>query len=70
MFQYILKDVSGVLYVDTDILFMRPIENVWQFFKRFNSTQIAALTPEHESPNAGWYNRFARHPYYGKLGRR
>nr|CAD7412338.1 unnamed protein product [Timema cristinae] len=33
-----------------------------------NSTQIAALTPEHEDPNTGWYNRFARHPYYGKLG--
>lgn len=33
-----------------------------------NSSQIAALAPEHEDPNVGWYNRFARHPYYGKLG--
>lgn len=33
-----------------------------------NSSQLAALSPEHEDPNTGWYNRFAKHPYYGKLG--
>ncbi|CAC5401320.1 GXYLT [Mytilus coruscus] len=27
-----------------------------------------ALAPEHEDKAAGWYNRFARHPYYGELG--
>jgi UDP-xylose:glucoside alpha-1,3-xylosyltransferase len=26
------------------------------------------LAPEHEEEFQGWYNRFARHPYYGKLG--
>jgi len=26
------------------------------------------MVPEHEDMNIGWYNRFARHPYYGKLG--
>lgn len=34
-----------------------------------NATQMAALAPEHEDPNTGWYNRFARHPYYGELGK-
>lgn len=34
-----------------------------------NSSQMAAVAPEHEDPNVGWYNRFARHPYYGKLGK-
>ncbi|XP_033240141.1 glucoside xylosyltransferase 1 isoform X3 [Drosophila pseudoobscura] len=29
---------------------------------------MAALTPEHENENIGWYNRFARHPFYGRLG--
>lgn len=33
-----------------------------------NSTQLAALVPENEDLNVGWYNRFAKHPYYGKLG--
>lgn len=63
-----MQSVESLLYVDTDILFLSPVGDIWKFFKRFNDTQIAALTPEHEDPNIGWYNRFARHPYYGPLG--
>lgn len=57
-----------MLYLDTDTLFISPVYDVWKFFQDFNSTQIAALSPEHEDENVGWYNRFSRHPYYGKLG--
>ncbi|KAL8221358.1 UNVERIFIED_CONTAM: hypothetical protein K2H54_066480 [Gekko kuhli] len=64
----ILKDVDSLLYVDTDILFLRPVDDIWYFLKKFNSSQIAAMAPEHEEPRIGWYNRFARHPYYGKTG--
>lgn len=63
-----LKDVDSLLYVDTDTLFFRPLDHVWSHFKRMNSSHIAALSPEHEDPSIGWYNRFARHPFYGKLG--
>ncbi|XP_068155871.1 glucoside xylosyltransferase 2 [Drosophila tropicalis] len=64
----LLTNVDSLLYVDTDVLFLSPISDLWTFFKKFNETQMAALTPEHESENIGWYNRFARHPFYGKLG--
>ncbi|KAF6032428.1 GXYLT1 [Bugula neritina] len=64
----ILKNVDSLLYIDTDILLMRPVQDIWAHFAKFNSSQLAAVAPEHESPNAGWYNRFARHPYFGKLG--
>nr|CAD7461909.1 unnamed protein product [Timema tahoe] len=64
----VLADIDSLLYVDTDTLFLGPLEDVWHHFELMNSSQIAALTPEHEDPNTGWYNRFARHPYYGKLG--
>ncbi|MGH0122950.1 UNVERIFIED_CONTAM: hypothetical protein FKN15_065002, partial [Acipenser sinensis] len=64
----ILKDVDSLLYVDTDILFLQPVDEMWSFFREFNSTQIAAMAPEHEEPSIGWYNRFARHPFYGKTG--
>ncbi|XP_012874175.1 PREDICTED: glucoside xylosyltransferase 1 [Dipodomys ordii] len=64
----ILKEVDSLLYVDTDILFLRPVDDIWSLLKKFNSTQIAAMAPEHEEPRIGWYNRFARHPYYGKTG--
>lgn len=68
MFQTVLNDTDAVLYVDTDTLFLAPPEKVWDNFKKMNSSQLAALSPEHEDPNTGWYNRFAKHPYYGKLG--
>lgn len=67
-FQSFLNDIDSVLYVDTDTLFLSPPNLVWDHFYKMNSSQMAALAPEHEDPNIGWYNRFARHPYYGKLG--
>lgn len=64
----ILKEVDSLLYVDTDILFLRPVEDMWALLSQFNSSHLAAMAPEHEEPRIGWYNRFARHPYYGKTG--
>ena len=66
--QVILKDVDSLLYVDTDVLFLRPMDDMWAFLKAFNSTQLAAMAPEHEIPKIGWYSRFARHPFYGVTG--
>lgn len=63
-----MKSVDSLLYVDTDILFVSDVTQIWSHFNEFNSTQLAALSPEHEDKNMGWYNRFARHPYYGELG--
>jgi UDP-xylose:glucoside alpha-1,3-xylosyltransferase len=64
----VLTDVDSLLYVDTDTLFLTPLEEIWRHLSLFNSSQMAALTPEHEDRATGWYNRFARHPYYGPLG--
>ncbi|KAM4588105.1 glucoside xylosyltransferase 2 [Odontesthes bonariensis] len=64
----ILKDVDSLLYVDTDVLFLRPMDDLWRLLNSFNGTQLAAMAPEHEVPKIGWYSRFARHPYYGVTG--
>lgn len=64
----LLKNIDSLLYVDTDILFLVPVEEIWQHFSKMNSTQMAALTPEHEDYATGWYNRFAKHPYFEPLG--
>ncbi|CAG08660.1 unnamed protein product, partial [Tetraodon nigroviridis] len=64
----ILKEVDSLLYVDTDIIFLQPVEEIWALLSHFNSSQLAAMAPEHEEPRIGWYNRFARHPYFGKTG--
>lgn len=44
------------------------MDDIWKFLKAFNSTQLAAMAPEHEIPKIGWYSRFARHPFYGVTG--
>lgn len=60
--------MDSLLYVDTDVLFLRPMDDIWSLFKSFNGTQLAAMAPEHEVPKIGWYSRFARHPFYGVTG--
>jgi UDP-xylose:glucoside alpha-1,3-xylosyltransferase len=68
-FQELLTDVDALIYVDTDVLFLSPVDEIWAYFHKFNSTQLAALANEHEDKAIGWYNRFARHPYYGVTGK-
>uniref|UniRef100_S4RIX4 UDP-D-xylose:beta-D-glucoside alpha-1,3-D-xylosyltransferase n=1 Tax=Petromyzon marinus TaxID=7757 RepID=S4RIX4_PETMA len=63
-----LADVDSLLYVDTDILFLRAVDDLWAMLRTFTAVQAAAVAPEHEEPRVGWYSRFARHPYYGATG--
>ncbi|XP_029350637.1 glucoside xylosyltransferase 1-like isoform X3 [Echeneis naucrates] len=64
----ILKDIDSIVYVDSDILFLQPVDRLWAFLSRFNASQLAAMAPEHEEPRIAWYSRFARHPFYGTTG--
>jgi len=66
--QEILRGVEALLYVDTDVLFLRPLEDIWKFFDQFDDGHIAALAAEHEEPTASWYARFAMHPYVPPYG--
>lgn len=54
--------------MDTDVLLLRPVEDLWNHFKHFDSVQLASMAPEHEEPALSWYPRFARHPFFGKNG--
>lgn len=67
-FQTLLSHIDSVLYLDTDTLFLSSASDIWKLFQTFNESQIVGLSPEHEDKNVGWYNRFARHPFYGELG--
>lgn len=64
----VLTDIDSLIYIDTDIVFLQPLDDLWKLFEKMNSSQMAALSPEHEDYATGWYNRFARHPYYKPLG--
>lgn len=63
-----LPEEDAVIYVDADVLFLRPIEELWRLFGSMNSSQLAALAPESEDYATNWYRRFARHPFYQPLG--
>ena len=66
--QDVLHSVDSVLYLDTDVLMLRPVENLWDHFNHFDDKQLASMAPEGEEKALSWYPRFARHPFYGKNG--
>ena len=63
-----LDSIDSVLYMDTDTLLLRPVDDIWDHFKNFDSWQLASMTPEGEETSLTWYPRFARHPFAGKNG--
>jgi len=32
----LLRDVDSILYLDTDVLFLSPVEELWHLFTRYN----------------------------------
>lgn len=67
-FPYLIHGTDRVICVDTDVLFLRPIDDAWRLFERFAPEQLAALAPETESHEDSWYRRFAQHPYFAPFG--
>ncbi|KAL4718764.1 hypothetical protein ACJJTC_003361, partial [Scirpophaga incertulas] len=64
----LITHIDSMIYVDTDTLFLGPIDELWDKFTKFNSSQISAMALEDDNPNVSWYPRFAKHPFYGKYG--
>ncbi|XP_037555529.2 glucoside xylosyltransferase 1 [Dermacentor silvarum] len=60
--------MDAVIYTDADVLFLSPIERLWQHFASMNSSHLAALAPESEDIASNWYRNFAMHPFYQPLG--
>ena len=44
-----MPHIDTVLYVDTDVIFLGAIEEVWAYFAKFSSLQVGAL-----APRVGW----------------
>lgn len=65
----ILVHIDSVIYVDTDVLFLRPPEDLWEYFNNFNNTQIAGMVRECEPSTSNcWYNKQLSHPYVQPYG--
>lgn len=64
-FQFILKDVDSLLYVDTDVIFMSPVEEIWEYFSKMSDQQIAGIA----SDDTILYTKPSKKiPYYGSTG--
>ena len=51
-----LHDVDSLIYVDLDIIFLKPVETLWFKMEQFNTTQLVGAVPEANKSN-GWYSR-------------
>ncbi|KAH9379386.1 hypothetical protein HPB48_013603 [Haemaphysalis longicornis] len=58
-----LPKEDAVIYVDTDVVFLHPVEDFWRMFAAMNSWQMAAMAPETESFTNNWYLTKALHPF-------
>jgi len=57
-------DMDRAIYIDTDLIFMRPPEDLWSFFDSFSESHVAAMAPcmyHYGSPR----NKV---PFYGETG--
>ncbi|XP_045625061.1 glucoside xylosyltransferase 1 [Procambarus clarkii] len=56
--------LDAAIYIDTDLVFLRPPEQLWQEFHKFNDVQLAAMAPclYH------YGSRKNKVPFYGKTG--
>ena len=66
--QTILPEHDSVLYIDTDVLFLSPVDKIWSHFKLMNPDHIAGMSYESEDFSSSWYHRFAKHPFYRPYG--
>ncbi|XP_042879475.1 glucoside xylosyltransferase 1-like isoform X2 [Penaeus japonicus] len=41
-----LQDLDAVIYLDTDVIFLVPPENLWQEFSKFDSDQVLGMASE------------------------
>ncbi|CAG7718940.1 unnamed protein product, partial [Allacma fusca] len=64
-FPQTLPHIGELMYMDTDVMFLSSITDLWKEFSRMKPIHMAAVAPEHELPGDGWYNRESRIPYYG-----
>jgi len=61
----LFPDLDKAIFLDTDQIFMRPVEDLWALFDEFNSTQLQSIAPDEDDK---YPNRGTGMPYYGESG--
>ncbi|XP_075554751.1 glucoside xylosyltransferase 2-like isoform X1 [Dermacentor variabilis] len=58
-----LPNEDAVIYVDTDVVFLHPVEDFWRKFYAMNKWQMAGMAPETENFTQNYYLKKALHPF-------
>uniref|UniRef100_A0A2P2IBU6 UDP-D-xylose:beta-D-glucoside alpha-1,3-D-xylosyltransferase n=1 Tax=Hirondellea gigas TaxID=1518452 RepID=A0A2P2IBU6_9CRUS len=61
---HILHKYDSVIYLDSDMIFMRPPERLWDEFSKFNATHIVGMAPSLQY----YVTERNKVPYYGETG--
>ncbi|KAH7940588.1 hypothetical protein HPB49_002341 [Dermacentor silvarum] len=60
----LLANISdAVIYVDTDVVFLHPVEDFWRKFYAMNEWQMAGMAPETEDFKKNYYLIKGLHPF-------
>jgi len=63
--QFILhSETSAAIYSDSDVIFIKPIDELWSEFKQFGKQQVMAISPTAGHPIGGSKDNenFISHP--------
>ena len=58
-----LPDLDSGIFLDTDIVLMDNIKNLWNYFSKFTSSQVMGM-----AATENIYNRVESFPYFGPPG--
>ena len=58
-----LPEVDAGIYLDTDIVLMDNIKNLWSFFSQFTSAQVMGM-----AATENYYGKVTNIPYFGPPG--
>ncbi|KAH7941064.1 hypothetical protein HPB49_009721 [Dermacentor silvarum] len=63
-----LPNEDAVIYVDTDVVFLHPVEDFWRKFYAMNEWQMAGMAPETEDFKKNYYLIKGLHPFVQPFG--
>ncbi|CAN7945950.1 unnamed protein product, partial [Ixodes pacificus] len=67
--QSLLPHEDAVLYVDSDVIFVHPVEDLWSYFGQMNDQHLTLMISDVEDmPLNPYFNRTRDMPHYKRYG--
>ncbi|CAG2107088.1 unnamed protein product [Medioppia subpectinata] len=54
----LLPNYDSVIHIDSDSIFLQPVNELWQHFQRMNGSESVAMAPDNTNPNTSWYKNY------------